>query len=141
MRFLIFLFILSKTSILYCLFIIQVITEGFVLATITIIFAFKILFYYLLFKVVLCSKVFKNIFLRLFFICFKIIFLFVSICLVFVNIIPLLFLFHNWRDYVKFYGFLLDHSIYAMSFNYIVGLISLLFLLFLFRKIKDKFKK
>jgi hypothetical protein len=142
MRFLIFLFIVSKTSLLYFLFITQIITEGILLITITLIFFLKIPFYFFLFKVVLNFQKYKNIFLRLFFfICFKIIFLFVLICLVFVNIIPLIFLFHNCRHYVKFYGFLLDHSIYAISFNYIVGLISLLFLFFLFQKIKDKFKK
>jgi hypothetical protein len=118
MRFLIFLFIVSKTSLLYFLFITQIITEGILLITITLIFFLKIPFYFFLFKVVLNFQKYKNIFLRLlFFICFKIIFIFVLICLLFVNIMPLVFSFHNCRDSTKFYRFLLDHSIYAISFN------------------------
>ena len=138
LSFLLLVALYLKTVLSFLVFHFQVFVESVVLIIITLIYFLKIPFCYYFFKKVLRYNVYRNfpisfIFLKIIFLCFLVI----SFNLSF---IPILFLFHDWRDYVRLYGFILD-QIYAISFkNVVIFLLILIILTSLFFRFR-KFKK
>jgi hypothetical protein len=131
--FLIILIILYKTVKMSVFFLARVFIEVVVLSLITLIYFLKIPYLYWLFKKFLNYKSFLFFF-------FKIPILFLLVILFFLAFIPLIFLFYNWRDYVKFYGFILDYTIYAIPTSYTVCLLAIPLFYFIYQKIKNRSK-
>lgn len=129
--FFILVIICYKTVKMSVLFLIKVFLEVLLLGMITLIYCLKILYFCWLFIKVstynlsLFSKKAIRLVLVILWIC---------------SLLPLVFLHHNWRDYVKLYGFILDHTIYAAPVSFCFGLLAIPLLYFIYQKFKNRSK-
>ena len=127
--FFILVIIFYKTVKMSALFLVKLFLEVVVLNIITLIYFLKIPYFCWSFKKVSSYNLsfFSKIAIRL-----------VLVIRLICTLLPLAFLHHNWRDYVKLYGFFLDHTIYAAPVSSFFCLLVISSLYFIYQKIKNK---
>ena len=129
--FFILVVILYKTAKMSVLFLIKLFLEVVVLNLITLIYILKIPYF--------CWLFIKISIYNLSFFSKKVIRL-ILVILFLCTLLPLAFLHHSWRDYVKLYGFILDQTIYAAPMCFIFCLLVIISLYFIYQNTKNKSK-